>query len=1378
MEHLLSTLTLSAPLGLAAVSGCRSVPTSLRVARFATGLSLVLALFALGAVLVSGSWTSSTLGVGEVGFSLRFDLLSTTMAALVSFVGYLVVRYSRNYLAGDARQADFTGRLCLALAAALLLVLAGNLAQLVVAWVATSFALHRLLVFYEDRPRALIAGRKKMLVARASDFCLLVGVVLLAQGFGTADIATITSRAAEAGASPAGVGVAVWFLVVAAALKSAQFPFHSWLVEVMETPTPVSALLHAGMINAGGFLILRFAPVVVLEPGAMAALVAAGAVTAVVGSLVMVTQTSIKRSLAYSTHAQMGLMMIECGLGAFGVALLHIVGHSLYKAHAFLSAGNAVIEAPRVRSPKPTGRASLYWAAAVGVVAAGLSAVGLTTLIVDPSNPAWNVTAALATVLTLGIAIWVGEQLRERRSSAALATAGSIVLAIPALFFGLKWGVERLYSDVLPVLSAPTVFASLILWSTVVAFAGLAWAQIVGFPSSRSLDRLYVFARNGAYMAARWDRWVGALRVRSTRPLDARGSVEPSAGDYSPSSIARAQEPTGANSRAIDRAIGRAVGAIPPLWPLSDFVAVNPFLGLSDLRFRDASAWLERTAGARTMLPRAFYAAAFDRGEIQRRDLLAAVQESESGITLVEVERGLRRRDRSLAAAPTVADVARGISGFDLPRVVVEHIGDWCETYFDRGQAKWRSPWREESPYAAWRAYARYDRGPEVLGVADVRSVASELPESARAAIGECARRLGLQSEELDLYFQRLLMRIDGWAGHLRYLGWSSELAGEAPSEVADLLAVSLAWELALHEADERVASAWRIAKSELASQTRGNDDFEIDLALHRAFELANQRRIAKRLEGGSLRVPENCTAQVVFCIDVRSERMRRLLETYAPDVRTLGFAGFFGMAIEWIPLGEERGVASCPVLLEPAHAVRETSPDEDRLVSRRRSRRTAARAFDLFKSAAVSSFGFVETLGLAYGPRLITESARRVASTRRPRPADCTHPTLDVGQYAECAVGIPLTDRVDLAEGALRGMSLTRDFAPLVVLTAHGSSTVNNPYASGLDCGACGGRSGEANARVAVTILNDPEVRRGLALRGIDVPDRTRFVAAAHDTTTDVVEICDRESIPQEHRDAVERLEASFALAGSQARRERAPALGVHDGDESKVLTRSVDWSQVRPEWGLAGCTSFIAAPRAHTAGANLGASAFLHEYEWSQDEEFRVLEQIVSAPMVVATWINLQYFASTVDNRAFGAGDKVLHNVVGGLGVLEGNGGDLRVGLPLQSVHDGARFVHSPARLTVAIAAPIEALNTVLARQPRVRQLLDNDWIHLFALSDRGVLSHRYVGDLQWTSTEELSSEEADPEVTRPVEVCELTAWNTMRPDLPSLSTHGGHR
>ncbi|MEZ4835991.1 MAG: DUF2309 domain-containing protein [Caldilineaceae bacterium] len=702
---------------------------------------------------------------------------------------------------------------------------------------------------------------------------------------------------------------------------------------------------------------------------------------------------------------------------------------------------------------------------------------------------------------------------------------------------------------------------------------------------------------------------------------------------------------------------------------------------------------------------------------------------------------------------PTVADIARQRTNQDWGHFVTESISRWAAAYFDQGQAYWKSPWRHLSPYAAWRAEAVLDRAPEIAGVRDFRKIVKSLPESADTLIDSALQRLNIPAAGLDAYLHRLLLTVGGWAGHARYHLWEAELRGQTDTKLSELLAVRLAWEVALLDAfePEGVAVAWDGRKHALSFAEMGREAEAVlagELLLQRAFETAYQRRLIIRLAEDRPAAPSmRPRAQAVFCIDVRSEVFRRALETVDAEVETIGFAGFFGFAIEYVRLGEEQGGAQCPALLTPQFVINESvagaSPEEEaQLVEQRTLRRKAIKAWRSFKFGAVSCFGFVGPVGLAYLKKLITDSLGKTRPVSLPAEFGLDDdvlarltPKVDAYEVNGRMSGMTLAQRIDVAAGALTAMSLTDDFARLVLLVGHGSTTVNNPYASGLDCGACGGHTGEANTRVAAAVLNDPAVRAGLRERGIMIPADTRFLACQHDTTTDTVTVFDKARIPATHAEDVAQIEVSFAAAGRMARSTRAPLLHVDQGEDvdSAVLARSRDWSQVRPEWGLAGCAAFIIAPRARTYGLDLEGRSFLHSYDWRQDEGFGVLELIMTAPMMVASWINLQYYASTVDNRVFGSGNKVLHNVVGALGVLEGNGGDLRVGLPWQSVHDGEQYVHEPLRLNVMIEAPVDAVTAVITKHEGVRQLLDNGWVHLFVMED-GEVVQQYVGGLAW--------------------------------------------
>lgn len=395
------------------------------------------------------------------------------------------------------------------------------------------------------------------------------------------------------------------------------------------------------------------------------------------------------------------------------------------------------------------------------------------------------------------------------------------------------------------------------------------------------------------------------------------------------------------------------------------------------------------------------------------------------------------------------------------------------------------------------------------------------------------------------------------------------------------------------------------------------------------------------------------------------------------------------------------------------------------------------------FITAPGSIFSAVEATGAGYVPALVKSALGSAfggaAGTVDPLRGDLARGDVQ-GIQPELTDGsgtgpLGLDQRVELAAGVLGGMGLTDGFAPLVVFVGHGAGTTNNPQAAGLGCGACGGQSGELNARLLAGLLNDAEVRAGLESRGIQIPADTHFMGGLHDTVIDEVTLFGADEVPGDRRAVVAAFKQALAGAGHGARRERAPALGIERRmDDPPALLgaftrRACDWSEIRPEWGLARNAAFIVAPRGRTRGKDLGGRTFLHEYDWRTDEGFGVLEAIMTAPMVVTHWINAQYGASTNDPQRYGSGDKLLHNVVGGhIGVLEGAGGDLRIGLAKQSVHDGVDWFHEPLRLTVVIEAPTAAIDGVLDKHKVVASLALNGWLHLTQVDpESGALSQR---------------------------------------------------
>ena len=496
---------LLAGVGLTPNAIANRAPHLVSACALAAGLAaLGLAVAGAGGFFALGPVHTGTFGLGGIGLGLYFDALTAIMFVLVAFVGVIVIRYSRNYLAGDPNQGRFTTWLCLTLAAVLLLIISGNLFQFALAWIATSVGLNKLLLFYPERPSAALAARKKFLASRLGDLCLLVAIVLLYQTFGRLDYAALFSGAEAmraTGVVPGAIHAAAGLLVVAALLKSAQFPLHGWLTEVMETPTPVSALLHAGVINAGGFLVLRLAGVISLSTPSLEVLVIVGGLTALFGSVVMLTQTSVKVSLAYSTIAQMGFMMLQCGLGAFSAALLHIVAHSLYKAHAFLSSGSVIDLARASWSPSPGGEPHpARMAMVVGMVLAVALVIGTLFGATITAQPG---VFALGAIVMLGLAHLVTQAFDQRLSLYVVGRTSALAVIVAGAYFGLQLAVERLLAGALPPVQALRGPFDLVITALVVlAFAAVTILQslLPGKPGEPRWLALYVHLSNGLYV--------------------------------------------------------------------------------------------------------------------------------------------------------------------------------------------------------------------------------------------------------------------------------------------------------------------------------------------------------------------------------------------------------------------------------------------------------------------------------------------------------------------------------------------------------------------------------------------------------------------------------------------------------------------------------------------------------------------------------------------------------------------------------------------------------------------------------------------------------------------------------------------------------------
>jgi hypothetical protein len=805
-------------------------------------------------------------------------------------------------------------------------------------------------------------------------------------------------------------------------------------------------------------------------------------------------------------------------------------------------------------------------------------------------------------------------------------------------------------------------------------------------------------------------------------------------------------------------AIERAAESVGAAWPLHSFVTANPLAGFEDRPFADAVRAGERLFGARGYPDAAVFRRAWEAGRIDPEVLSTLLadhgyDDSDPGALL----------DRMGAAEAETEPTGGGVDATPEARVDAV-LTKWLAAFLDQGRTDWPMPDREEGFYAAVRSVARHDRR-----IPD-RSAVADLPEDPVDAV---ARLLAdSPPERWEAILEHQFAALPGWTGLLkRRVAADGDWQSTYPATLAGYLAVRLV--LAdLFDAPIEPPEGPRPTDGSRGSAEAGPVPLpEVWLA---AWEATYREELVAAVADAGRSLPadhdgrgnaggdgDRPAAQLVFCIDTRSEIVRRHVERAGP-YETHGYAGFFGIPVRYEGYDAAVPVDACPPILEARHRVADRPTDgreRQRADYDLRSRllESGRDLLDALKTNPGTAFSFVESAGTGYGLALAARTllpgrvydALRAATDRVPDVHEFCTPTVDHDPTAAGALPLGLTpdEKVEYAANAFEQMGWG-EFARVVAVVGHAGRTANNPFASSLDCGACAGNPGGPSARLLAAICNDESVREALRERGHEIPPDTVFVAGEHNTTTDEVTLYDGD-VPGSHAADVERLRADLETARAGAAAERAgdvgadPATGVRETER-----RAADWAEPRPEWGLAGNAAFVIGRRALTADLDLDGRSFLHSYDPTTDPDGDALEAILTGPMVVTQWINSQYYFATVDNAAYGSGSKVTQNPVGNVGVYQGNGGDLMTGLPLQSLFaaDDEPY-HQPLRLSVVVDAPVERVTGVLERHEHLVDLLDNGWLSLTVVDpEQEYRAFHYDGELDWTVVGSGGSAAAD--------------------------------
>ncbi len=762
----------------------------------------------------------------------------------------------------------------------------------------------------------------------------------------------------------------------------------------------------------------------------------------------------------------------------------------------------------------------------------------------------------------------------------------------------------------------------------------------------------------------------------------------------------------------LESEIIKASAYVNCLWPLTSFVAINSLKGLEHLNFDLAMHNANKLMGARGFLDLTKYRELFESGRINSKDLKEAFENYHKSVNF--------KKSNCINKNATLSEYLDFNHHQEIVVCINQQVVKWCSAYFDTTQAQW-SMERKSGLFESFCELIQYDYSLSIQGLSGWKIMLKNMPVNSLQALEWLLDNIGVEENIAD-YLRGHLLQLPGWASFLKW----KQVNGE-PDVLTDYLAIRLFYEF--NYAKPIAQNFYNVkfkpwSKLGLLSKTEPSNELtkKINYACvwQDAYEINYRNDLIDKLSClapiQELDLPK---CQLVFCIDVRSEPLRRQLEQIGSYL-TYGYAGFFGFAMRYKEFGSNFSVDLCPGIISPQKNVSAVCEDKNQqnYISAKTLLALAIYLRKRLKSSLMGAFGLVESFGLwsalpllgkTFFPKSFNQSCDKLSKYIAGEPKI----TLNTVQFS-------LAEKVDLAKANLMGMGLTKNFASVIVLCGHKSLTTNNPYASALDCGACGGNAGGINAKLAANILNDQQVRQHLKDNDFFIPTETVFLAAEHNTTTDKFEIFDTDIVNDNQKKLIAQLKIDLVMAGNNVQKWRSQSLPqsvIKSLNHSSV--RACDWAQTVPEWGLARNAALIVAPRSLTSDIDLEGRVFLHSYDFSADPYGEVLETIMTGPLLVAQMINIQYYLSSVDNKVFGSGSKVFHNVVGDFGVMQGASSDLKIGLPIQSVMSAQEIlVHEPMRLLVLIRASLSIIDKILSQHENLANLVKNRWIRLLAM------------------------------------------------------------
>lgn len=728
----------------------------------------------------------------------------------------------------------------------------------------------------------------------------------------------------------------------------------------------------------------------------------------------------------------------------------------------------------------------------------------------------------------------------------------------------------------------------------------------------------------------------------------------------------------------IENSINEASKILPIIWPLKSSIAINPLWDLTDKPYTTALNDIRHHLPVNGFLSIDEYIGLYSQGKITKESLQKALSESKTFSNM-------KVKEFTTLVSNSKKEELHYTNGKKIPDEIIENMQLFISRYFDETQTKSS----EDTMFSLWEEWKQ-----EAILYSDFYNEKLRfLPSEPTLALQTILTQMQIKAENLTKLFEFLFSQLIGWHGFIKWIG--TRKTNPLVKVRASLIEIALIWCCYLHIEQYKLNNEVISARYQSQNVNSQND---ILFIWQRAYELTYQESMISSLQS-KFDINKKPLAQFVFCIDVRSEPLRRHLER-RNSYETFGFAGFFGSIFALENSSNSTCALQSPALVEPEITVN-THPSYS-IFSRLSS--LLNKVTKEGKSKPYGTFAFFEMVGYWMFYTLFKKTFF-AKSLKEPEHHPCTYtnPFLTPDNIVQTAKNM---------SSFLRTTGLSKHFSPTIIICGHQARTTNNPFHATFECGACGGNSGFINAKVTCEILNDKRIRELLITQGVNIPSETQFIAACHETTTDKLYLQNDQASSTEH---LKRIEQDIEQALIELTKERQAKLP----GQNHYQDRAFHYAELIPEWSLANNAAMIIGPRRLSENTNLDGRVFLHSYEPDLDPDARILEGILTAPMIVAHWINAQYYFSSTDPEIYGAGNKAIHNVVSKIGVIEGNQSDLKIGLPLQSVFFRNKRVHEPLKLLVIIYAQPSQLNEVFKRQPQIKSLFENQWLNIHVIN-----------------------------------------------------------